>query len=233
MASQIDAYNLALTFLDISDTVQSLNDNSAQAGVLNRWWDYARKRVLEFCWWDFATKSVALSLQLDQSTLALQSQLVFPGWRYIYGLPGDCLRPLVVTTQYGMRLNPFTRSWWYDMSQAPQWGPYRPPWRKANNDGTNPNLTASPGQIILTDQDSAWLVYVQDVTNVALWSQAFLEAVAWNMAYPAAGPLSANQNAKKLAREESKASMIRAMSLELNESQPDPYPDSPAITARN
>jgi hypothetical protein len=233
MASQIDAFNLALTFLDISDTVQSINDNSPQAGVLNRFWDYARKRVLEFCWWDFATKSIALNLLLDQSTLALQSQLVFPGWRYIYGLPADCLRPLAVTTQYGMRLNPFTRSWWYDMSQAPQWGPYRPPWRKANHDGTNPNLTAAPGQIILTDQDSAWLVFVEDVTNVALWSQAFLEAVAWNMALPAAGPLSANQNAKKMAREESHNSMIRAMSLELNQSQPDPYPDSPAITARN
>ena len=233
MASQIDCYNLTLTFLDISDTVQSLNDNSPQARVLNRFWDYARIRVLEFCWWDFATKSTALALQLDQSTLSLQSQLVFPGWRYIYDVPADCLRPLVVTTQYGIRLNPFTRSWWYDMSQAPQWGPYRPPWRKANNDGSNPNLTAAPGEIILTDQDSAWLVYVQDVTNVALWSQAFFEAVAWNMAYPAAGPLSANQNAKKLARTESRDSMIRAMSLELNQSQPDPYPDSPAITARN
>jgi hypothetical protein len=189
-------------------------------------------RVLEFCWWDFATKSVALQLLLDQSTLSLQSQLVFPGWRYIYALPQDCLRALAVTTQYGMRLNPFTRSWWYDMSQAPQWGPYRPPWRRANIDGTNPNLP-TPGTAILTDQDSAWLVYVEDVQNVALWSQAFVEAVAWNLAYLAAGPLSANQNAKKRAFEETHNSLVRAMSIELNESQPDPYPDSPAITARN
>ena len=132
MSSQIDVFNLALTNIDVSQTVQSVNDTTASAGACNRFYDFARKRVLEKCWWDFATRTVALQLLLDQSTLALPSQMIFPGWRYIYARPTDCLRMLSVTTQYGMRINPFTRSWWYDMSQAPQWGPYRPPWRLAS-----------------------------------------------------------------------------------------------------
>jgi hypothetical protein len=230
LASKVDVWNLAATFLDISDTVQTENDNSPLAGTMRRYWDYARKRVLERCWWDFATKTVALSLLLDQSTLGLQSQYVFPGWRYIYQKPVDCLRGLAVTTQYGMRLNPYTRSWWYDMSQAPQWGPYRPPWREALDMVNTP-----PGNSvdILTDQDSAWFVYVCDVTNVGLWTQSLCECVAWNLAKPAAGPLSANQNAKKLAVEMADKSITSAMMITLNEQQPDPYPDSPAITARN
>lgn len=230
MASQVDVYNLALTFLDISQTVQSINDQSAAAGTLNRYWDFARKRVLENAHWDFATKSVALALILDQSTVPLQANLMFPGWRYIYQRPIDALRVLHVTTQYGLRINPYTRSWWYDMSQAPQWGPYRPPFREALDLLGNPQGGAID---ILTDQDSAWVVYVADVPNVAIWNQAFIEAVAWNLAVPAAGPLSANQEAKKLAVEMSSKSITTALAVTLNERQNDPYPDSPAITARN
>lgn len=231
MSSQIDVYNLALTHLDISQTVQSINDAGNAAGTCNRYYDFARKRVLEKGFWDFATKSAALSLILDQSTLTQQSQMTFPGWRYIYARPVDCVRGLAVTTQYGMRLNPYTRSWWYDMSQAPQWGPYRPPWREC----VDTLSSGGPGNAIdiLTDQDSAWFVYVQDVPNVNIWSAAFTNCVAWNLAYYIAGPLSANQVAKKMAIEMADRSITEAMMINLNEQQPDPYPDSPAITARN
>ncbi len=230
MASEVDVWNLALTHLDISQQVQSINDDTPAAIQAGRWYDFARKRVLERCYWNMATKTVALQLLLDQSTLSTQSQLVFPGWRYIYQKPIDCLRGLYVTTQYGMRLNPYTRSWWYDMSQAPQWGPYRPPWRECID-----TLQQPPGQSvdILTDQDSAWFVYVQDVTNVGLWTMALMEAVAWNMAVPMAGPLSANQKAKEMAIKMADISITSAMMIDLNQQQPDPYPDSPAITARN
>jgi hypothetical protein len=230
MASQIDVYNLALTKIDVSQTVSSVNDNTQAAGACNRYWDYARKYVLERAYWDFATKTAALALLLDQSTLSQQAQLVFPGWRYVYARPMDCLRALAVTTQYGMRLNPYTRSWWYDMSQAPQWGPYRPPWRQ-----TIDVLGSTPGEAIdiLTDQDNAWLVYVTDVQNVNLWSQAFTDLVAWTLAVPIAGPLSANQVAKENAIKMQKAAFTEALMITLNEQQPDPYPDSPGITARN
>lgn len=226
MSSQLDCWNLALTHLDVSQTVQSVSEQSVPAGILRRYYDYARKRVLEKAHWNFATKTAALALLVDQSTIATQAAMLYPGWRYIYARPNDCLRGLAVTTQYGLRMNPFTRGW-YDMSQ--QWGPYRPPWTECAD------VTATPGQTIdiLTDQDSAWLVYVTDVTNVNLWSQAFLDAVAWNLAAVAAGPLSANQAAKQTAIKMADISITAALGLTLNEQQPDAYPASPAITARN
>lgn len=232
MASQLDCYNLALGFLDLSQTVQSINDNSNAAGACNRWFDWARKRVLENAPWDFAVKMPALGLVLDQNTLPT-NQIIYPGWRYVYARPADCLRFLGVTTQFGLRVNPFLAFWWragaMDCS-AGSWGPFRPPYKQVIDQvNTPPNQSIN----ILTDQDSAYGVYVTDVTNVGLWSQKFLEAVAWNLAVPISGPLSANQNAKKLARTESEASITRALQLVLNERQEDPYPDSPAITARN
>lgn len=232
MATQVDCYNLALTFLDLSQTVQSVNDTSEAAGACNRWYDWARKKVLENAPWDFATKMPALSLVLDQNTLP-QNQVIYPGWRFVYQRPTDCIRFLGVTTQFGLRVNPFLAFWWragaMDCS-AGSWGPFRPPYRQVIDQVNNP---PSQSINILTDQELAYGVYVADVTNVALWSQKFLEAVAWNLAVPVAGPLSANQEAKKQARAESEASISRALQLVLNERQEDPYPDSPAITARN
>ena len=229
MASQLDVYNLALTYLDISQTVQSLNDPTPTAGTLNRWYDWARRKVLRDAWWDFATKTVALALLLDQATLTSQAQFMFPGWRYVYQRPIDSLRFLAVSTQYGIRINPYTRTWWYDQSQAPQWGPYRPPWREAIDTIQTPAGSAID---ILTDQDAAWGIYTVDVTNTGIWSEAFQEAVAWNLAVPCAGPLSANQNAKKNAIVMARQSINSALAVELNQQQPDPYPESPAITAR-
>lgn len=230
MASKLDVWNLALSKIDVSQTVNSENDVSPAAGVCKRFYDYSRQLVLQKAHWDFATRMSALALVLDQSTVTSQSQLKYPGWRYIYSRPINCLRALAVTTQYGARLNPFTRSWWYDMSQAPQWGPYRPPWRQTIDEVAN---TPEQSIDILTDQDNAWIVWITDVTNVGLWSQPFLDCVANHLAVAIAGPLAANSSSKATVIKMAELSITTAMMVDLGSSQPDPYPDSPAITARN
>lgn len=232
MASVTDVWNLALTSLDISQTVQSVNDQTPAAGACSRWYDWARQKVLERAHWDFATKTPALSLVLDQNTL-IQSKVVYPGFRYVYARPLDCFRFLAVTTQYGLRVNPFLAFWWragaMDCS-AGSWGPFRPPYREVIDQISTP---VNQSINILTDQDSAYGVYVTDVQNVGLWSSSFMEAVAWQLAVPIAGPLSANQVAKERAIKMADLSITTALALSLNERQNDPYPDSPAITARN
>lgn len=233
MSTPVDCWNLALTFLDISQQIQSTNDPSAEAGACKRFYDQARQKVLEIGQWDFACKMPALSLVLDQNTLPT-NQIIYPGWRFVYARPLECLRFLGVTTQYGLRVNPFLAFWWragaMDCSSG-SWGPFRPPYRQVIDQVSS----ATPNQSIniLTDQDSAYGVYVGDVTNVNLWSRAFFEAVAWNLAVYIAGPLSANQRAKENAIRMANLSISAALAKELSEAQPDPYPDSPAITARN
>lgn len=233
MATLVDVYNLALTFLDISQSVESLNDTTPAAGQCNRFYDFARKKVLERAHWDFATKTPPLALVLDQNLL-VQNQVIYPGFRFVYARPIDCFRFLAVTTQYGLRVNPFLSFFWRAGAMdcaAGSWGPFRPPFREVI-DQVN---TANPNQAIniLTDQDAAYGVYVTDVTNVGLWTASFTEAVAWQLAVPIAGPLSANQKAKKNAIEMAEKSLLTALTIGLNERQDDPYPDSPAITARN
>lgn len=233
MASQLDVYNLALSNLNSSATVQSINDNSNEAAACNRFYDTSRQKVLERAFWDFATKSPPLTLVLDQNTLPI-SAIVYPGFRYVYQRPQDCLRFLAVTTNYGLRVNPFLAFWWragaMDCS-AGSWGPFRPPY-VIRLDQTN---QANPGQslVLLTDQDSAYGVYVTDVLNVNLWSQSFLECVAWQLSARISGPLSANERAKQTAIQEAERTLTNAFAISVSQQQPDPYPDSPAITARN
>jgi len=232
VASQVDIYNLALTHLDISQTVQSVNDNTVSAGTCNRFYDFVRKKVLEAAFWDFATKTAALALLLDQNTLSVQSQIKEPGWRYIYARPNDCLRSLAVTTQFGLRQNPFMSYWWRSgaMNAAGwSWGPFRPPWRESLD-----AIAVTPGQSvdILTDQDSAWLVYTTDITNVNMMPFSFQDCLAWSLAEYIAGPLSANQASKDRAVKMAILTLTTALAVNLNEKQSDPYPDSPAITAR-
>ena len=212
-----------------------MNDASPAAGACARWYDFARKRVLEKGQWDFAVKIIPLSLLLDQNTLTV-AQVIYPGWRYVYARPTECLRALAVTTNFGLRVNPFLAFWWragaMDCS-AGSWGPFTPPWRQVLDQGVaNPN---NPGAAtnILTDQDSAYLAYVADVTNVNLWNQAMFEAVAWNLSAPIAGPVKASEGKKQLAVKMADLSINNAIAIDLSQKQPDPYPDSPNITARN
>lgn len=234
MASEVDIWNLALTYLDLSDVVHSPNDQGEAAAVCKRWYNHARRKVLASAHWDFAMKFPALALVLDQTTLPTTTPYPYPGWRYVYRRPQDCLRFLSVSTQYGIRANPFPAFWWNLCGasgvSANSWGPWRPPFSEMlDTIGTPANQAIN----IVTDQSAAFGVYVADVTNVNIFSPHLREAIAWELAIPIAGPLSANQNAKKNAEVMARASLTSALGVTLNEKQPDPYPNSPAITCRN
>jgi hypothetical protein len=232
VATKLDVWNLALSFLDSSIQVQSENDTSTAAGLCKRFYRFARRRVLEKCYWDFATKTPALALILDQTTIA-QNAVIYPGWRYVYARPTDCVKLLAVTTAFGLRTNPFMVFWWRLSllgTSGAAWGPFLPPYVERIDQVATP---ANQSINILTDQDQAYAAYVTDVENVNLWTQNFMECVAWNMAVPIAGPLSANAAAKQNAIKMAELSITSALMINLNERQEDPYPQSPAITARS
>lgn len=231
MSDQLGIYNLALSYLSLSQRVQNVNETTPAAGYCNTFYDPARKYVLEQCYWSFATKAVALALLSDQSVLA-PSAIFYPGWRFIYQRPNDCLKAQAVTTYYGVRANPFLGYWWLAGSQgsvAGMWGPWRAPWLEAL-DQTNVNKGQSIN--ILTDQDSAWLIYTTDVPNIAICPEVFADCVAWQLARRIAGPVSASEKAKLNAEKMGPLSLSTALAQNLNEQQPDPYPESPSIQAR-
>lgn len=232
MSTQLDLWNRSIGYLDLAQQVGSLTENSPQQRACKSFYDAARKMVLERCYWSTATKALALTLLLDQSTLTTASAILMPGWRYIYQRPNDCLKAQCVTTQFGIRANPWMSYWWQISNVAygaPLWGPFRPPWKEMLDQYQTP-----PGNAIdiVTDQDGAWLIYTTDIINLAIYPEVLVDAIAWQLSVFIGGPLSANQLAKKNAAGMAKISLGVALAQNLNEEQPDAYPESPSIQAR-
>lgn len=87
MASRVSISNLALTILG-ADRITSLEDNSENARRLNAIYDYCLEDVLRSHPWNFS---------MSRQQLARLSTTPIYGYDYEYQLPGNCLRPIVVS----------------------------------------------------------------------------------------------------------------------------------------
>lgn len=87
MTSQVEIYNMALSNIGISETVQSMEERSKARVTCSRFWEIARDAVLAQFPWAFATTYQSLA------------QIGTPprGWLYQYQYPTDCLKAMYIT----------------------------------------------------------------------------------------------------------------------------------------
>lgn len=95
MASIIEICNIALSRLGNSRTINSLQEQSKEAGLCDLHYDSALKEVLSDFDWNFATKRVALANTGNAP----------PDWQFAYRYPTDCLRIIQIMLP-GMRNPP-------------------------------------------------------------------------------------------------------------------------------
>lgn len=81
--NQVQLCNMALTHVKVSRFIQSLDENSIEAGVCKLWYDPALEQILEDADWQFATRYVALSLVEGNPN---------GEWQYAYRYPPDCVK---------------------------------------------------------------------------------------------------------------------------------------------
>lgn len=133
------------------------------------------------------------------------------GWEYVYQLPADCLTP--------RRIYPGQRRVTPDLEI---------PFDVEGRDGGS----GLSGRVLLTDQPEAELIYTAECPNVALWTPAFVQAVAWALAVklalvvPVKPALAAQAEAKALQ------ALKRAQAAEMNARREDVEPPSPLTTSR-
>lgn len=91
MATDIDICNLALSLLGEAADVVSIDpsDGSENAGLCNRWFPLAKKRLFEEANWSFAQRRVRLS-QLNDIDAALY------GCDFAYAFPSDAVRLIAI-----------------------------------------------------------------------------------------------------------------------------------------
>lgn len=82
MANQVDICNIALTHLNISKEIASMDERSQEAQALRRVYPTARLATLRDFEWPFATKFVTLGLVKENPTVE---------WAFSYQYPSDCI----------------------------------------------------------------------------------------------------------------------------------------------
>lgn len=211
--SVVDICNMALARIGHSETIASLDERSKAAQSCTLFYDAARDFVLRDGVWNFATRAVQLAEVADAT---------FPGWRYVYRYPTDCLQARQITTSAGTRLT------WYETDPTRsdrllRWLPPRIPFEVSSDDA---------GRLILTDLEEAYLVYTARITDPNLFDSMFVSALSWYLAVELVMPLSVDE--RRAARAERNYALVlsQAEAANLNEAQPDPPAESPSITAR-
>ncbi len=189
MSSEVDICNDALGVCGDVANISSINppDTTAQAGHCARFYPRARDQLLEMHPWNFATKRQALAL-----TTETLSQ-----WQYVYSLPSDCLRALVV-------LDPAAPD---DFSTPiPLYGVYPYPYPGQNNIpavySPQPFVveTDSNGnKVLYTNQQNASLTYVSAITDTTKFSPLFTEALTILLASKLAGPIIKGVEGRQMA----------------------------------
>lgn len=86
MAGIMDICNMALSHIGDDANLQSFEDGTVQAAHCRRFYDVARRAVLELGSWSFAERRTANLAAINQATSS--------GWAVAYTLPSDCIKPI-------------------------------------------------------------------------------------------------------------------------------------------
>lgn len=88
MSSEIDIYNMALSHVGTTVTVQDKLERSVERITCSRFYETARDALLSYksCDWRFAETSVILAELGSPPT----------NWLYQYAFPNDCIRPMYI-----------------------------------------------------------------------------------------------------------------------------------------
>ena len=232
----VDLCNMGLSYLGISTQIQSITppDATEQAKACAFWYDICRQELLQMAPWPFAYTMVQLAS--DSSTSGapgtIGSTYAFPGWRYAYQYPNDCLQAIAVTTYAGQRFgSSYWNSWWYPaagMGYSIPKIPYKIVQSQAN-----------PGnQMILCDLPSSatsplYLFYIQNITDTGLFSPLFNNGLAFDIGFRVGLALrSSNPQKVQFCQMSAKQARLEALAQALNSMQQDLERDSPSVLAR-
>lgn len=225
-----DICNMALSHLGLSTGVTSINPpdpGSATAKVCAFWYPKSRNFVLQTAPWNFAYTYIALASDASQVP---GTTWAFPGWRYAYQMPDDCLQAVAVVTAAGLR---FGQMYWNGY-----WWPYptqmfampKIPFKIFQSQ-------ANPGQLAIACDVNAvtqplYLFYIQCVTDTAMFDPMFSEAFSYELASKIGGPIRADLQKVQAAAQTAQAKRLDALAQHLNAAQQDRERSSPSILTR-
>lgn len=163
MASVVQLCNMALSHIGSDARVTSINppDGSVEAGHCATFYDLARTEMLEPGSWAFSLKRTTLAQRTNASD----------AWAYAYTKPSDCMRALRI-------LRPTMGVTVFNQDTV-----------TAHIDDRDSAQFEIEGDVIYSNEPSAVLVYVQDVTDSTKFPPSFTAAMSFLLAGYLAGPI--------------------------------------------
>lgn len=164
MASVVQLCNMALSHIGSDARVSSISppDGSVEAGHCATFYDLARTELLEPGNWAFALRRAALAEVTNPSTV----------WAYAYAKPSNCLRALRILRP-SIAAAVLTRNLAFE----------------PHTDDRGGAAFDVEGDVILTNEPDAVLLYVQDVTDSTKFPASFTSALSYLLASYLAGPI--------------------------------------------
>lgn len=164
MASVVQICNMALSHIGSEASVSSISppDGSVEAGHCATFYDLARTELLEPGNWAFALRRAALAKVTNPSA----------AWAYAYAKPSNCLRALRILRP-SIAAAVLTRNLAFE----------------PHTDDRGGAAFDVEGDVILTNEPDAVLLYVQDVTDSTKFPASFTSALSYLLASYLAGPI--------------------------------------------
>ena len=218
MASKTEVVNVALGRLGITRRLADVDsDNSKEAVQARLVYDLCLDETLRAFPWNFAQTAVALA--------ETSADPVIPGYAVQYQYPTNCLKAHILCTADGVRqsYDAWLMDWERTLLLPPKY-PFR--------------IALHPDEdrrVILTDLETAYLIYTARVTDVNVWDVSFRSAFSWRLAAELAPALTEGdkgRSAADWAMQRFLMSWQTAAAMSFNEEREDLRPDSPSITAR-
>jgi hypothetical protein len=204
---------MAVGRLGVSTFIGDLQaEKSTVANTCRIFYEGARERTLEDFAWNFANR--VSDLQDIGSPPA--------GWLYRFAYPNDCVKAHAINPSSITALDP-AALYPGDIVQFRQTAvPFMIVEDEANG-----------GRAILCNVSPASLLYTARITNMSMWSQGAIDALAWTLASDIGAPLSAQPGMAAQAAQAYTATLLKASANNANEGREEQQGGSELLDARN
>lgn len=220
----VDICNQALALVGQKETIASLSENATPAIVCSVLYEDTRDEALADAPWPFARRRALLGLLTETRT----------GWKNAYQLPGDCVAPLYVHN--GVRPGaPFSGYTSVPAGQLPAGFAELPPLIGGAATPIPFSIEASVdgnSQVLLTDQDSAELVYTARITSVVAFPTLFRKALTQLLASKLGPGLAGKAAVGDYWARQYEGTKLKALAAAFRSEREDPEADAAHIAAR-
>lgn len=204
MPSVVQICNMALTHIGAEALVASIDppDGSVEAGYCATFYSVARQEALELGTFKWGVTRVALALASTNPSTT---------WAYAYARPSNCLDPLRVLPT--------------SLLEVDAWPADRRPELVPTNAAYSERAGAEfeiEGDLILTNEPDAVLVYKVDVTDTTKFSASFASALSMLLASYIASPIIKGEQGARVGltwRQAAVSAISSASAMDANASQ--------------